>query len=150
MTGSIFSPEQFLQSTYTNKTDTRLIPVPQGEYNAQIEKVAARRQEKDGDVFYVLDVFWAIMDDGAKAATGLEKPVVKQSIFLDVTSEGSIDMGRGKSVQLGRLREAVQQNSDGQPWSPIRLTGAIARVAVSHRLDKGETYADVKRVTTLS
>ena len=56
-------------------------------------------------------------------------------------------MGKGKNVALGRLREALGQNTPGKPWSFGMLVGQVAKVAVKHRItDAGDTFAEVKRV----
>jgi hypothetical protein len=152
VSASKFSPEQFLNTQYTKSTDTRLIAVPAGEYNAQISKLVVRSgvgKEKDRTV---LDVMWEVIDENAKQFTGLDHPQVRQSVFLDVTGEGALDFSRGKCVQLGRLRDAVNQNADGKPWSPSMLTGAMARIRVENRPDENDpetTYADVKAVTRI-
>ncbi|MGH2638967.1 MAG: hypothetical protein ACRDF4_06765, partial [Rhabdochlamydiaceae bacterium] len=46
--------------------------------------------------------------------------------FLELTSSGAIDFGKGKNVGLGRLREALGQNKIGKPWSFNMIRGSLA------------------------
>ena len=146
MNASVFDPDTFLSSTTTEASSTEYVPVPEGEYLAVVTKVAARATERAK----ILDVTWEIDDEAVKAETGLEHPTVRQSVFLDVNEQGALETGKGKNVDLGRLREAVGQNTPGQPWSPTMLEGQVARVRVAHRMYEGRTYADVKGVAKAS
>jgi hypothetical protein len=63
----------------------------------------------------VLEVIWSIEDQGVKDTLGRDKVTVKQGVMLDMTPDGSgLDMGKGKNVSLGRLREALNMNQPGQ------------------------------------
>ena len=66
-------------------------------------------------------------------------------MFLDMDENGDLELGKGKNVDLGRLREALGQNTGGN-WSPSQLVGSSATIHVSNRLYEGKTYADVERV----
>lgn len=147
---SEFDPDVFLGTETEDSTDTKIIPVPEGQYLAVVDKVQARKSTRDdGSEFYVLDVTWAIDDPAVAEATGRDQNSVRQSIFLDVNENNSLDMGTGKNVQLGRLREALGQNKSGKAWSPNHMQGQAAQVMVSHRPDREDPetfYAEVKRV----
>lgn len=144
---STFDPDMFMNTQTTDANDTQFAPVPIGHYQGAITKVEPRTA---GDK-PVLEVTWAISDQAARDATGLENPTVRQTIWLDVTPQGGLDNGRGKNVGLGKLRSALGQNTPGQPWSPGMLIGQAAGLEVSHRSGKepGEVYAQVKAVTAL-
>src|SRR5690606_26526785 len=146
---SAFNPDTFLTTTVKGALDTKLVPVPEGDWSAQVSKISVRKQRgKDNEEYIVLDLLWHVLDEEPKRVTGMDKPMVKQSIFLDITPEGGLDMSKGKNVQLGKVREAVGQNQDGKAWSPSMLNGVTAVVQVKHRPDEktGEIYADVKSV----
>lgn len=140
-----FDPDQFLSGTVTGEMSTDFTPIPEGEYNAVIEKVEARQTRNGGAI---LDVTWTIDDQSVREATGMQSPKCRQSVFLDVTASGGIDISKGKNIGLGRLREAVSQNGPGA-WAPSMLIGNVARVKVEHRLYEGNTFADVKKVSKL-
>lgn len=150
---SAFNVDQFLQTEIKGANDTKLIPIPPGEYKAQITKVNARRIAKDGqEPRVVVDILWEVLDDNVKKVTGLDKPIAKQGIFLDVTPNGGLDMGKGKNVQLGKLRDALGQNRDGRPWNFKMLAGAIATIKIDNRADESDPtilYNDVKSVGKL-
>lgn len=150
-----FDADSFLQSSVTDANDTKIIPCPAGEYMGIIDKVLARQwQSQDGTKTGIaLDVLWAVEDAGAKAATGRDQVTVKQGIMLDLAPGGGLDMGQGKNVPLGRLREAVGKNQPGEPFSFSMLPGLPAKISVGHRPDKNDPsiiYAEVKMVTKLS
>jgi len=80
------------------------------------------------------------------------EPKVRQSLMLDVRADGALEFGKGKNVGLGRVREALGQNSTGRPWSFPMLGGQLAKVKVKHRLDTatGRTYVEVTDVAKAS
>jgi hypothetical protein len=146
----MFNPDQFLDATITDANDTKIVPVPIGEYIAVVSEVKARQWKKRDDPSQgglALDVTWDIDDAGVKQALGRDKVTVKQGLMLDFTESGGLDMGKGKNIGLGRLREAVDLNKPGQPFAPNMLVGRVAKVAVSHRIDGDAIYSEVKSVT---
>jgi hypothetical protein len=145
---SKFNAEAFMQTSTKQSNDTKLIPVPQGDRPAMVKKILFRDGVKDGVAWVAMDLIWHVLDDESKKTTGMDTPTVKQSIFLDLTAEGALDMSKGKNVQLGKVREALGQNKEGRAWSPGQLQGVPATILVSHRPDEktGDTYADVKAV----
>lgn len=139
---------QFLNTETKGSFDTKIVPVPEGEYEGVVEKLDVRSGTSEaGNDWTALDVTWDIQDPSVAKATGRDKNTVRQSLFLDMTDNGSLDSATGKNVGLGRLREAVGQNDKSKSWSPRMLEGKRARVLVSHRVYNDEVFADVKRVS---
>lgn len=148
----MFDPNAFLEQTVEGSNDTRLIPVPEGEYIAIIEKVNARtwQSKKDPSMAGVtLDVLWSIEDSSVKELLGRQKVTVNQGIMLDTTEEGKLDMSKGKNIGLGRLREATNLNDPGRPFSFAQFPGMSARVQVKHRLHEDQIYSEVRGVARL-
>ena len=153
--------DSFLHTEFKDSNATEYTPIPQDEYTAIIdgEKLEVRNQEmeRDGQKVNVpiLDVPWVIDDKNGtvKAATGMERNVVRQSIFLDVTVDGkgnmNLDFGQNKNVQLGRLRDALGMNEKGKPFSFGRLGGKAAKISVKHDVVKDRTYTRVTSVAAL-
>ena len=140
----MFDPDEFLNTSVEGTLDTRSVPVPEGEWLATISGLSTRVVGQDSKP--VLDVTWKIEDNEKVAkATGRDVSTVRQTIWLDITESGGLDMSKGKNIQLGRLREAVGQNTSG-PWSASMLEGHTAIVRVEHRTYEGEIYSDVKGV----
>ncbi len=81
-----------------------------------------------------------------KEFLGRDNVTVRQSIMLDTDESGRLDIGRGKNVSLGRLREAVNKNNPGDAFSFSMLPGLSARVSVSHREYNGDVFAGVSAV----
>lgn len=143
----MFDNDTFLQTSVEGEMSTQSTPIPVNEYQAFVKGVGSRSSEKDGKTYVMLDVTWQIDDASGEveAATGREVSTCRQTIFLDMLENGALDLGKGRNVNLGRLREAVGQNTGA--WSPAMLEGSVARVRIEHRINDGNTYADVKSVS---
>jgi len=145
-----FDAQSFLDAAVSGVNDTKLIPVPVGEYQAFIDSVEPRPwQSKDGSKSGIaLDVFWSIEDQDVKSFLGRDSVKVKQGIMLDLTPEGKLDMSKGKNIGLGRLREAVGKNDHGS-FSFNMLPGLAAKVSVTHRVNDDDVFAEIKGVAKL-
>lgn len=146
-----FDPQSFLDASVSGTNDTKVIPVPVGEYMGIVEKVTPRQwQSKDGSTTGIsLDVIWLIEDESVKEYLGRPSVSCKQGIMLDLTPQGGLDMSKGKNVGLGRLREAVGKNNSGEAFSFAMLPGSAAKVGVTHRVVGEDIYAEVKQVAKL-
>lgn len=146
-----FDPQSFLDTAVSGVNDTKIIPVPVGEYMGVIDKVTPRQwQSKDGSTTGIaLDVLWLVEDSAVKEYLGRDTVVCKQGIMLDLTAEGGLDMSKGKNVGLGRLREAVGKNNSGEAFSFAMLPGSAAKISVAHRVANDDTFAEVKQVAML-
>lgn len=140
---STFDTDEILNLQTEGKMETSLPPIPEGEWPAYVKDVKARQGEKDGKPWVALDVTWAVTDSFVAGEVGIEEPTARQTVFLDLNESGGLALGKGKNLQLGRLREAVGQNGP-QPWQPSNLIGANAIVRIAHREYNGNTYVDVK------
>lgn len=148
----MFNPEQFLDQQFTEANDTKVIPVPVGEYTAIAGEVKCRQWQSKADPSksgLTLDITWEIDDPAVKELLGRDKVTVRQGIMLDLTDSGSMDMGKGRNVGLGRLREALNLNQPGQAFSFSMIPGRLAKVAVTHRIDGENIYAEVKSLARL-
>lgn len=146
----MFDPQQFLDTPVTDANSTSIQPVPEGEFVAIIEKAEVRAWQGKKDptqAGLALDVIFNIDDANLKQQLDREKISVKYGIMLDLSPTGGLDMGKGKNVKLGRLREAVGLNKPGQPFKMTDLVGCMAKIAVTQRIDGEEVYNDVKAVT---
>lgn len=149
----MFDVNKMLATTFEDANSTQSTPVPEGEYLGRVEKIDIRViTTKDGTERPILRLTWVPEDsDGRiKEATGRDKASVNQDLWLDVTPEGNLDMGKGMNIGLGRLREAFNQNVSGKPWNMGQLIGNVAKILVTHRQDdKGNTFGEVKSVAKL-
>ena len=153
----MIDPESFVNHE-TGAMQTTFVAVPPGEYVAMIPEGGVNKPRKimiDGEVRYVIDINWEVSQadpayEKVKAATGMTNPSVRQGLFLDLKTdaEGNItgfEEGPGKNVQLGRLREALNQNDVKKKWSFKHLEGATARITVEHNLRGDDIFAQVTR-----
>ena len=149
----MFDPNQFLQQTVTEANSIVREPCPEGEFLASVKKSTigtweSKDKTKSG---LKLDLQWSIDDQDVKAKLDKQEVLVRQTVMLDITDSGALDMGKGKNIGLGRLREALSQNTPGQPWSFSMLDGAgPAKVIVTHRpseADPSIVYDEIRGVT---
>lgn len=147
-----FSLDAFQGGTYEGKGDTRRVRVEPKEYPAQIvgpfgEKSKLRTEQG----YLILDVVWQPDDEEQRQALGLEKlPTVRQSIFLDLTPNGGLDMGQLKNGDLNRLRDAIGLNEDGKAWKFSDFVGRPARIKVVHKPNKDDAENPYQNVTAVS
>jgi len=144
-TQGVFDPDTFMNMTTEEADETSFRPIPEGEYQAVITKIEGRTPKG----MSILDISWAIDDEAVRAETGMDNPLIRQSIFLDINKEGGLERGPNKNVQLGRLRAALGQNNPGQPWSPGMLEGQVAKISTSQRIVDDNIYSDVKGVAAI-
>lgn len=129
---------------------TVLTPVPEGEYVARVKSVNGRSVTTKNGEAPILRVQWVI--DGnpeVSAVTGRDSNTVSQDLWLDLTPGGTLDMGAGMNVGLGKLRAAVGQNESGRPWGFGQMVDQVARILVSHRTTDQGPFAEVKSVKAL-
>ena len=124
---SAFNPDTFLTMETADALPSKYTPVPRAEYRAFVDDVEPRTvKTKNGDS-PMLTVTFDIRDaDDVKASIGLkpeQKLTVRQDYWLDLNEQGGFDIGPNKNVKLGILREALNQNKPGQPWSPAMMKG---------------------------
>lgn len=149
----MFSPDQFLDMQVTDANDTKIVPVPVGEYNAVISEVKVVSWQKKDDPSVAglkLQITWELDSPEVKALLQRDKVTVRQDQMLDLTESGGLDMGKGRNVGLGRLREATGLNTPGQPFSFTMLTGRMAKVSIKHRVDGDTIYSEVKGVAKIA
>lgn len=143
-----FDPNAFLNSAYEEANDTKIVPCPAGEYIAIADKVEVKPwASRDGSSSGLkLSILWDIQSDDVKAIVGRDSVKVPQDQMLDLTDTGALDMGKGRNVGLGRLREALGMNAPGEPFSMGAIQGRMAKVVVSHRPNGEDLYAEIKKV----
>lgn len=149
-----FDADAFLNSTVAGAPmSTSLTVCPEGTYRAQIgEGLQVRPVATKTGTRTVLRLPWQILDDAVIAELKRDPVVVNQDLWLDFDETGQLDSSEGKNVDLGRVREAVGQNT-GDAWSPGMLRGQQATVRVGHRSDRDNPerkYDEIRRVVAIS
>ena len=148
-----FDPEVFLAQQHTGSLDTRVPPLPEAEYPALIDNVELREVNfRDGGKGLALNVMCLVEGPEVKEACGVPSKRVRYNFLLDLAPDGSLDMSNSKNLRLGRLREAIGQNTE-RPWSFLDLKGQPVKVRVKHTPDKNDpevVYDEVASVTALA
>ncbi len=129
-----FDPDLFMHSEVSSPNEVHYTPLPEAEYeDAYVDTVANPRKAGES---VVMDVFFEIKNEDVRAALDREKVTSKLSVWLDFDEYGGLAFGENKNVTLGRLREALGQNT-GEPWSPSMMIGCgPCKVLVVHKTDK--------------
>ena len=151
-TQSAFDPSSLLDTEYTDDLNTRLTPIPEGEFYARIKPDGIIVREiinKQNEKRHVADVIFEIDDEEVKRQTQLTTPQVRCSIFLDLKPGTSQLLTKednaNANVRLGRLKEACGIKP-GKKWSLRHLEGLGCYVKVKQRADPEDietVYSDV-------
>jgi hypothetical protein len=144
--GGSFDPDLFMNSSIATPLATKVVGPTPGEYKGIIDDIKPPRVNADGSV--VMDLVWLLDDEKQREKMG-RKPTVKQAIWLDFEN-GQLATGEGKNVSLGRVREALGQNT-GADWMPSQLKGGVAKIKVVPDINKntGDDYGKVVAVSKL-
>lgn len=150
----MIDPEDFINQAVTGANDTVIAQCPEGSYRAEVgDRLEVREVEtKKGDTRHILRINWDILDDAVRAELEREHVYVRQDLWLDFDETGALDMGKGRNVDLGRIREAVGKNDPNEPFAPRDLIGCLAFVRVAHSSDRDNPerkFAEIRRVTAL-
>ena len=146
MAESTFDPATFMNTETEGVMETRYTPIPADDYTATIDDVVVREVTNDRGSSILLDVTHLVHAPELAQKMGMERPTVRQGIFLDINPSGVVELGPNKNVKLGRLREAVGQNKPG-PWNFAKLKGAgPLKITVSVKPDKDDARIMYNRV----
>lgn len=143
---SQFDPDSFLSATTQESSITQIPPVKEGEYGGYVKPGSMKLDFVGQNRKPVLNLLWVIDDEQARQDTKLPEPTVKQTIWLEQRSDGTIDL-KG-TPGIGRLREAHGLNVPGQDYNIRMHEGKRAKVQVKHdpMQDDGTIYAKVVKV----
>ena len=155
----MFNESDFLSGAVTGSLDTVRPKVPKGQYRGIIKELKTRQNagQKDPSKMYTsidLMVELQLSPEAQQEMNTDQANITRRYGFLiDLTPDGKgLDMGKGKNVDLGRVREALGQNDPAKPWKPLDLVGQIALWKVDHRPNKdkpGEVYDEIVEVGKL-
>lgn len=141
------------QIEVTASLDTALMPHPEGEFTGQIgieEKDIEIKQDTtaEGKAWAKLNLKIHTLDPSKDVENVMgRKPTVMASFWLDLTDGGQLDVGKGRNITLGQLRDAVGLNVAGQPFRWRDLAGKTLRYRVKHTAAKdgsGRIYANAE------
>lgn len=119
---SVFNAANLLQTELqTDEFASEFVPIPEGVFPIQFKAPEIASGEKNGRIWARLECKARITDPNVAATMGLSPTddlYGHYSCFLDLTEEGTLDVGVNKNVQLGILFKA------------IGLSGAAALTAI--------------------
>lgn len=141
-----FDADSFLSQEIDANFDTEFTPIPEGEFEAQIDSIqlSSFTDRDSGEEKPILKPMWRILDPEVIEATGMENPKCPQTVFLDYEG-GVLLTGTNKNIMLGKLKEMAGNPAN---FTLNDLVGVTATVRVKQRiLDDGRPFAEVKNVT---
>lgn len=144
-----FDMNSFMTAAYTEANSTEMVPIDEGEYRAisgELEWSEVTSSKDPSKKWPKLRVPWTIESPEQSAKTGRAAIRINQDILLDRTPEGMLDMGEGKNIALGRLRNALGLNQKGVPFRFDQIPGRQALVKVKHRSYEGRIFEEIKDV----
>lgn len=150
-----FDVGSFASAQFEGKNDTRRLQIAQKDYRMSIlgpfgeEKKTRIKVTDKGNIMLVLAL--ELEDPEQVASLGINKmPTVYHNLFLDVTPQGTLDMGPFKNGDLGKLREALGLNQDGKPWAFQDFVGRSIVGKLEYRpneQDPENPFANVTKIT---
>jgi len=153
MSASAFDPD-LLMAAVTEQALTRRPPIPAGtELLGMVGKPTGRQNpgKQDPSKLYTFFDFPIEVDltgvPGLAEMQGTTKINLRHSVSLDLTASGTIDWSTGKNGGLRRMREALDMNTAGQPFSIAAMQGRPIRVKIGNRTYEGEIYDEIESVS---
>ncbi len=147
---STFDPSLLEETVIDAANAISIEPVPEGEYDGLIDDITFRDMitTKFGERA-PLDIYWMIPDENLKKKLDRETVIVKQGLLLELNEDGSLAVGPGQNVGLGRLRAALSLNGKGFSFAKLRGAGP-ARVLVTHRVTDDGTFSEIRKVVPVA
>lgn len=150
-----FNVAEFMNETIDAQFDTKRILIPEGEHLAMIGT-----GDKDVDLTHGvstkgatpkpwlrLDMMLDFTDPNLAQQLMRDQVRGRYSIMLDLNEAGKLDTRPQRNINLGKLRDAVNQNRPG-PWSWNQLKGQPLKVKVKWAtLDNGEQISEIVSCT---
>ena len=133
---SMFDPQSFLEATLDAPTERRP-PLPvERDYTAVIGEVKSHVWSKEGKsgIRWEVPLLIEIPADLQGDVGGLQNVTLSDSIFIDVTPQGTIDNAPGRNSGLRRYREATNMNNPGDSFSARKMQGVAVKVKIKHEL----------------
>ncbi len=147
---STFDPALLEETIIDAANATSIVPVPEGEYTGLIDDYTFRDQiETKFGQRVPIDIYWVIDDADLRKKLDRDIITVKQGMLLEINDDGSLAVGPGQNVGLGRLRAALNMNGKGFSFPKLKGAGP-ARILVVHNVRGDDTYSEVKKVVPMA
>lgn len=158
-----FDASKFVNQDFTGANATRYNNCPEGDYTLKVDlresdvakwirENEIRKGPRAGSMMVSLDVPVEVLDDGVRAKLNQEHVYTRYSCILDFDKNGDLDFAEGRNVKLGRLREAMGQNTPGQAWN-VKMLANDTIVFKGHVIERPDPnnpedkFSEVSRVT---
>jgi hypothetical protein len=150
---STFDPTSFLDATITEASVKRP-PLPAGmDFVGVIGEVKSRAWQGKKDptqsgiaINVQIEIDLSQNASVQKAMGDLPSITLTDSIMLDLTDSGMINLAPGKNGKLRRYRDALDMNKAGEAFSFRAMSGRLIRVKIKHEAYEGDIYDKVDSV----
>lgn len=162
----MFDVNEFLASTITETLDTTRLPIPPGDYAAQIntddkavsvDKGTIGRGDRTGQEWASFVTYMTIPDPSGsiKSATGRDPVVIRHSCFLDLTPAGKIDLSTGKNTDFAKLFAACGWPVDDKGkltsgFAPSWLRGKTLKIKVINEPNPKDPSVTFERISSVT
>ncbi len=150
---SQYDPATYLDATMDQPLTARPALTP-GDYLATIGELKAESWTKKDDASksgmkFNVGLKIQVTSAEEQARQGSSEVTLFDTIFLDTTPSGGLDMSPGKNNQLRRYRVATKLNEPGQSFKPSMMTGRQVKVRVINEPYQGEMKDRVDSVASV-
>ena len=150
---SSFNPEQFLGSALTAPLTKRPPADASRPYSAviQMPKIRPWNSDKGGEhrEGFAADIGLEVqLPDDVASRVGQPKITLNDSVFLDTTVGGGLDMAPGRNRGLRRYYEATGLNKPGTTMQ--HLAGQLIKVLLSHDVAKDGSGDIYERIASIA
>lgn len=145
-----FNADSFLNQTVEAKLSVKRIPMPEDDHDGlqvrelEIKSGTVKEGDNAGKVWVRLNVKMVNTDPNVAEEmklSGDAEPTIYWNEFLDLDDDGNLDVADGKNIKLGKLRQALGQNTD-EGWTMNDMKGATCGGRVKHKFNaEGDAYA---------
>lgn len=150
-----FNVEAFAGGSFEGEGDTRRLQLEEKDYRATVEGPFG--DEKATRIFtsdkgaVALVVQWRLDDPEQQAKLNLDRmPMKRQTVWLDLTPNGGLDMGPYKNSELNRLREVFDLNKPGVQWKFSDFIGRTAVVKLKNSKNPEDPNNPYQNITAVS
>jgi hypothetical protein len=153
-----FDPNTFLGATLT-EANTRRPPIPgglsfPGTLGTPVSRTTEGKKESNlGKVYTFVDIPVEVdltTNPSVRDLVGQDKVNLRYSFSLDISSSGVLDMAPGKNNGLRQLREALNMNTQGQPFNLMMVPGRQLLCKIGNRPYQGEVYDEIDSIARLA
>lgn len=138
---ALFDPNTFLDGDIGGVMSTERTLVPINTYSPayitdiKMAEGTVSKGDNAGKPWARVDFVWNIDSQELRNAMNRAQVRVTQGVMLDLDEHGNLDLGKGRNVQLGKLRKALGINGEANKWREFLNRPATIQIAHEPGMD---------------